>query len=487
MKSIEEIRSELSALYQSWSGQTPQTIEALPPAGSHRHYFRLSSPAGSAIGTYGSERKENLAFLAFSQHFGQLDLSVPKIYAQSASGDCYLQQDLGDISLYSQLPGPGETFSPDLIESYKKAVRQLAHLQITGALGLDYSLCYPRDRFDLQSIRWDFNTFKYYFLKLLQIPFDEQALENDLEYFAAYLLEADGPYFMFRDFQSRNIMLQEGQVYFIDYQGGRKGALQYDLASLLYQAKAQLSPALRDQLVDTYLEEAQQLISIDRDQFIAHFHAFGLVRCIQVLGTYGLRGLYERKSHFLASIPFALRNLRYLMDKVKLDRPLPELWSALDLVAAHEDRFERQAIRQEADSPLTVYVSSFSYKYGQPEDASGNGGGFVFDCRCLHNPGRYEPYKTLTGLDQPVIEFLEAKSNIKDFVQSCLLLVDEAVQNYLERGFSSLLVSFGCTGGQHRSVYSAERTAAYLRQRYGLRVVLRHLESIEERDNWKKE
>ncbi|MEO1413262.1 MAG: RNase adapter RapZ [Bacteroidota bacterium] len=480
------IRTVLHQLYQQWSGSPPHTYQPLPPAGSHRQYFRLRGPAGSAIGTYGSEAPENRAFLAFSQHFHRLNLPVPQLYAQDPSGHYYLQQDLGDTALYTLLPPPGTPFSPALINHYQTAVRQLAQLQIRGAVGLDYSLCYPRDRFDLQSIRWDFNTFKYYFLKLLQIPFDEQALENDLERFAAYLLEADGPYFMFRDFQSRNIMIHHERVYFIDYQGGRRGALQYDLASLLYQAKAQIPADLRAQLVDTYLAEAQTLISLDRDRFIAHFHAFALVRCIQVLGTYGLRGLYERKSHFLASIPFALRNLQDLLQRVRIDPPLDELWTALRRVTERTAEFERQALRQSSESPLTVYVSSFSYKYGAPEDPSGNGGGFIFDCRCLHNPGRYQPYQTLTGLDRPVIEFLEARSNIQSFLQNAWMLVDEAVQNYLERGFSSLMVSFGCTGGQHRSVYAAERTMAYLRERYGLRVELRHWESTEERDHWKK-
>ncbi len=485
MESKEQIKAGLVKLFEQWSGRAAETVLALAPSGSNRQYYRLHGGGYSAIGTYGAEPKENRAFLAFSRHFKTLNLPVPEIYASDEAQQIYLQEDFGDDHLYGHLPQLGEDFSPELLDLYRKSVRQLAQLQIRGGQDVDYSLCYPRAAFDEQSILWDFNTFKYYFVKLIGVPFEEEALEVDISRFAQYLLEADSDYFMFRDFQSRNIMLRDGAPFFIDYQGGRKGALQYDLASLLFQAKANLSEEIREELLQHYLDEVEQLLPIDREKFIAHFYAFVLIRCIQVLGTYGFRGLYERKSHFLASIPFALKNLRWLLRKVQLPQALPELWRTLEAVANtnHFTSFDRQ---KGVESPLTVYVTSFSYKFGMPEDKTDNGGGFVFDCRCLHNPGRYEPYKTMTGLEKPVIEFLEAHSNIKAFVQNCFFLIDEAVQNYLERQFSSLMISYGCTGGQHRSVYSAERTKEYLEQKYGVKVVLRHLEGDSERNNWRR-
>ena len=478
----DNINAALARLFTKWSGHEPTQILSLPPSGSNRRYFRLSGGGQSAIGTYGTSPKENRAFIAFSKHFQSTALAVPEIYGEEEKYQVYLQEDLGDISLFGLLPKAGEEPSEKVVQLYRQAVSQLAQMQIEGSKGLDYQLCYPVPAFDEQAIRWDLNHFKYYFLNLLDVPFDEQALENDFVRFAEYLMEADGDYFMLRDFQSRNIMVRADKPYFIDYQGGRKGALQYDLASLLFQAKANLSPALREQLLEHYLDEVTQMIALDRAQFTKYYYAFVLVRCLQVLGAYGYRGLYERKPHFLSSIPFALRNLRWLLDQVQLSEALPELWSALSTVAA-TDRFDVDHQRG-TDSPLTVYVSSFSYKFGRPEDPSGNGGGFVFDCRCLHNPGRYEPYKTQTGLEKPVIDFLESQSNIKSFFNNCCQVVDEAVQNYLDRGFASLMISFGCTGGQHRSVYSAERMTEYLQNRYGVKVVLRHLEG--ERGNWRR-
>jgi len=480
MQSKEETTAALAQLFEQWCGQAPQEILMLPPSGSNRQYFRLQAVGHTAIGTYGAEPRENEAFLGFSRHFHAAGIAVPLIYAVDKSHQVYLQEDIGDVALFSLLPKGGEKFSEELIALYQKSVAQLARMQIKGGADLDYSQCYPVAQFDEQSIRWDLNYFKYYFLKLLDISFDEQALEKDFLTLAEYLLQADTHYFMFRDFQSRNIMIREGAPLFIDYQGGRKGALQYDLASLLFQAKANLPHDLRASLLEDYLDEVEKMIAIDRIEFSQYYYAFALIRTLQVLGAYGYRGLYERKSHFLSSIPFALKNLRWLLDNIELPIALPSLLPALKNVAA-TDRFDID-LQLGKESPLTIYVSSFSYKFGMPEDKSGNGGGFVFDCRCLHNPGRYEPYKTLTGLEQPVINFLESESNIQDFFNNTCRVVDEAVQNYLERGFASLMISFGCTGGQHRSVYSAVRMKKYLEEKYGVKVVLRHLEG--ERGNW---
>ena len=361
-------------------------------------------------------------------------------------------------------------------------MERLAHLQIEGGTEIDYSFCYPRERFDKQSMLWDFNTFKYYFLKLAKIPFDEQALEEDMHRFADYLLQTDCENFMFRDFQTRNIMIKNGNPYFIDYQGGRKGALQYDLASLLYQSKANIPQDIRDELLNHYLDAAEKLTTIDREQFKQYFYGYVLMRNIQTFGTYGFRGLYERKEYFIKSIPFAIRNVKWVLENAKPPIEIPELEKALTSVV-NTKAFEPFDKIKGSSSLLTVGVRSFSYKKGIPADDSGHGEGFVFDCRFIHNPGRYEPYKKLTGRDESVINFLQHHSNIGDFLNETYRIVDKAVENYIERSFTNLNVNFGCTGGQHRSVYSADSMAKHLEEKYGVKVVLEHVE--QERKNWK--
>jgi aminoglycoside/choline kinase family phosphotransferase len=475
----------LSELFQSWSGHPAEQVLPLPPSGSNRSYYRIQGGGATAIGTYNPDVKENEAFVGFSRHFDKKGLPVPEIYATNLLQNVYLQEDLGSTSLYSQLPAKGQPFTEILTGYYQKVVEQLARLQIEGGKGLDYRLCYPSSTFDEQSMRWDFNTFKYYFLRLSGIPFDEQRLEEDLKKLSGFLLQADTRHFMFRDFQSRNILLKEGKPYFIDYQGGRKGALQYDLASLLYQAKANIPEEIRWQLLNHYLDHAGRLTEIQRGPFIAHYYGYVLMRTLQVLGTYGYRGIYERKEHFLKSIPFALKNAKWLLEEKKIQPSLPELQSVLYRLAAHE-RFQPFDKTQGAQSPLRVKVSSFSYKKGGiPKDETDNGGGFVFDCRFIHNPGRYEPYKKLTGRDEPVQVFLQHRSQMNAFLNDVYRIVGEAVENYVERGFSSLMVSFGCTGGQHRSVYAADALAAFLKEKYAVEVELQHIE--QEKKGWVNE
>ena len=356
-------------------------------------------------------------------------------------------------------------------------------MQIEGGTGMDYDICYPSKAFDKQSILWDFNYFKYYFLKLANQPFDEMALEQDVHKLAEYLLEADNSYFMFRDFQTRNIMIKNGEPYFIDYQGGRQGALQYDLASLLFQAKANIPPDIRKELLEHYLQSVSQFIEVDRQQFIDHYYGFVLIRCIQVLGAYGFRGLYERKEHFLKSIPFALRNIKWLLEHTELPIAIPNLKQALQSIIDSK-QFEPFDKIKASSSLLKVSVKSFSYKItGVPSDPSGNGGGFVFDCRFIHNPGRYEPYKKLTGRDEPVINFLKHHSEMGAYLNNVYRIVGAAVEDYLERSFTHLMVSFGCTGGQHRSVYAADMLAKYLKEKYGVEVLLEHIE--QEKKAWK--
>jgi aminoglycoside/choline kinase family phosphotransferase len=481
MKSA-EIERALRELFYEWSGEEPELLLPLAPSGSNRIYYRLKKGEKSAIGAYNPNAKENQAFIGFSKHFWDKGLPVPEIYAEAPDSLIYLQEDLGFTTLYSYLLQKGEYFPDYLIRIYKRVVEQLARLQVEGGKNLDYGLCYPRDAFDRQSMLWDFNTFKYHFLRLADVPFDEQLLENDMHTLADYLLQADGSHFMFRDFQTRNIMIRAGEPFFIDYQGGRRGALQYDLASLLYQAKANIPEDIRLELLEHYMDSLEQFIPLERERFVEYYYAFVFVRSIQVLGAYGFRGLYERKEHFISSIPFALRNVKWLLDNKKLAVPMPQLERALYHLIESK-RFEPFDRIKGASSLLTVSVNSFAYSSGPPPDNSGNGGGFIFDCRFIHNPGRYEPYKKLTGRDEPVINFLKHHSQMDDFMNDVFHIVDAAVEDYIERSFTNLMANFGCTGGQHRSVYAADVLAKHLKEKYGVRVELSHQE--QERKGWR--
>ncbi|MEL6865250.1 MAG: RNase adapter RapZ [Bacteroidota bacterium] len=477
-----KIERALSELFENWSGEVPDLVLPLAPSASARVYYRLQSAHHVAVGAYNPEPKENQAFLHFSKHFHAKGLPVPEVYAEDLSQHIYLQEDLGFTTLYSYLLQKGAYFPDYLIQIYKQVVEQLARLQVEGGKGLDYSLCYPRAAFDRQSILWDCNYFKYYFLKLADCVFDEAALEKDFHRLADFLLQTDTSHFMFRDFQTRNIMIKGGQPFFIDYQGGRKGALQYDLASLLFQAKANIPNDIRKELLDHYFKALSQLVEVDREEFERYYYGYVLVRCVQVLGAYGFRGLYQRKAYFLQSIPFALRNIKWLLDNDKVAVELPELEKAFHHLIQSK-RFEPFDKIKSSASMLTIRVNSFSYKVtGIPEDTSGNGGGFVFDCRFIHNPGRYEPYKKLTGRDEPVINFLQHHSQMNAFLNDVFRIVDSAVEDYINRSFTHLTVNFGCTGGQHRSVYAADQLAKHLEDKYGLKVVLSHIE--QEKKNW---
>ena len=475
---MENTVSQLSNLFAVHFGEELSQVKAIPPSGSSRRYFRLSSKNHTAIGTFGDNREENEAFFSYTKHFNNLDLNVPKLLLVSEDRLHYLQEDVGTKSLYQLLPENGENFNEDLIELYKKSLKKLAYLQIRGGEKFDYSAAYPRATFDKTSMHWDCNYFKYYFLKPANISFDEQALEEDFQKLTEYLSKEKSEYFLFRDFQSRNILIKNDEPYFIDYQGGRKGVLQYDLASLLFQAKANIPHDIRENLLDYYINAAEKLTQIDKAQFKKYYYAFVLIRHIQVLGAYGLRGLIERKEHFLKSIPFALKNIAWIFENKSPEIELKELKRVL-LKLTNSEQFKAFDKSESDKKNLVVTVQSFSYKKGGiPPDPSGNGGGFAFDCRFLHNPGRYRPYKKQTGLDKPVIDFLKAESTIDTFLQSCYKITDEAVENYLERNFDSLMISYGCTGGQHRSVYSAEATAKRLREKYGVKVILRHRERL---------
>jgi len=442
--------------------------------GSGRNIIRLSGDKVSAIGILYDVREENAAFLEFSRHFRRHGLPVPEIYGEDLDQGAYLEQDLGNTSLFEFLSKhrAGEQIDAPVVEAYRKVIAALPRFQIEAGRDLNYKVCYPRGSFDRQSISWDLNYFKYYFLRLAGIPFNEQALEDDFDNLTQFLLSAERNYFLYRDFQSRNIMLRDGQPYFLDYQGGRKGALQYDVASLLYDAKADLPPDLRQLLLDHYLDALTPYADVKRDAFMQHYYAYVFIRIMQALGAYGFRGFYERKVHFLQSVPYALKNLRWLLHHVTLPIALPTLMGAFHSMLASE---KLQGLASDADD-LVVRIFSFSFHRGLPKDESGNGGGFVFDGRSLPNPGREERFKALTGRDAPVIDYLNQQESVHQYLASAMSLVDASVNSYRQRGFKNLMVSFGCTGGQHRSVYLAEQVAKRLRTRSGVEVILQHRE-----------
>ncbi len=467
---------KLKQLFETHFNEKVEDLSPLPAHGSNREYFRISNSDRSVIGAKNEDKLENDAFVSFSKHFHEKGLSVPEIYAEDLDKDIYLQQDLGDVTLFDYLLKVREgrkDFPPELLKTYEQVVELLPEFQVKGGQGLDYGKSYPHHSFDRQSMMWDLNYFKYYFLKLAHIRFNEQKLEQDFKTFTDFLLQADGNHFLYRDFQSRNIMLKDGKPWFIDYQGGRKGALQYDIASLLFDAKADLPFEVRERLLDHYLTSVEKLIPIDREAFTKHYYAFVFIRIMQAMGAYGYRGFYERKTHFLQSIPYAIRNLEYLMRKVDLPIEIPVM---LDVF---QQLIQSSSLREfgKANLRLKVRITSFSFKRGVPVDERGHGGGFVFDCRFLPNPGREIAYKQLNARDhQEVVEWFADKPDMDRWLRRINTMADAAVTSYEEQNFTDLMISFGCTGGQHRSVHSANRLAAHLKETHDIDVVLHHRE-----------
>ena len=461
----------LRQLYLSYIGHEPESIEAFPSSGSNRRYFRLTGQP-TLIGVRGESVEENRAFIYLAGHFRRQGLPVPQVFAHSKDGLYYLQEDLGDTLLFDKLgtkSREGED-SARLFPLLRKVIRLLPVLQYKGAEGLDFGQCYPQPAFNRRSVLWDLNYFKYCFLKATGLDFQEDRLEDDFQAMADVLLAEDTPTFMYRDFQSRNVMLRaDDEPWFIDFQGGRRGPVYYDVASFLWQAKANFSDALRQTLVDEYMDSLRQFRPVDKACFKSRLRHFVLFRTLQVLGCYGFRGYFERKPHFLQSVPYALANLRNLLQEPYKEYPY------LSGLLLRMTELERFSPTPQTDH-LVVRITSFAYPKGIPEDPSGNGGGFVFDCRAIHNPGRYEAYKPLTGLDEPVIRFLEEDGEISVFLEHVYALVDASVRKYLRRGFTSLCVSFGCTGGRHRSIYAAQHLARHLYDTFGVEVDLHHRE-----------
>ncbi len=521
-------------LFTDWCGQTAEQVLPLPRSGSNRQYFRIRSGQKTAIAACNPDKRENLAFLTLSRIFSETGLPVPEIFAEDREAGVYLLQDLGDTTLFSLLPGnrqnntldgrrqsktpdggrqnnafdgggpnnaldgnrqnntlnggrQNNAFDDEITGLYKKTIRHLPVFQFDAAKKIDFGVCYPRHSFDRQSMQWDLNYFKYYFLKTSGIQFDEQLLEDDFNALMNKLLHAPdktfkhhpGAMFMYRDMQSRNVMIMNNEPFFIDYQGGRKGPPAYDIASLLFDAKADLPQSLRTELLAFYMDCVEEKIPLNREAFRQSFYDFVLMRILQALGTYGFRGGIEKKGFFTRSLPYALRNLTWLGEQELLPGATPYLNKLVRQLAACKPA----ELIPPPNEGLTITISSFSYKKGIPLDHSGHGGGFVFDCRSLPNPGREEQYKLLTGLDESVIRFLSAENQVSEFVNHATEMVTSAVETYKKRGFTNLTVCFGCTGGRHRSVYCAELLAKHLRNNHNIAVYLTHTEA----GNWESE
>jgi len=478
---IEAIKS----LFGSFSNATITTIDKLPQAGSERHYFRLHTSNGNFIATHGANIKENETFIYFSKLFAEKGLRTASVLAVTADKSLYIQQDFGTTSLLDVLEQKGCT--DEVYGLYRQSLEQLVLLQLKGHEGLDYKKCLTNASFGKEAIMADLLYFKYYFLDALRRPYDKQKLIKDFEALSNYLAHTEYKFFMFRDFQSRNIMVDaNNEIHFIDYQGGMKGAPQYDVASLLWQAKANLSDDWKQRLLQDYMHAFEKIIAqpIDKDIFRSQYNGYVLIRLLQVLGAYGFRGLFERKAHFLTSIPLALQNLQWFITHQHVGIALPEFKKVLDICTSDEVIAEFTPVQATAVTPLLVTISSFSFiKNGYPKDDTGNGGGFVFDMRGILNPGRFDDYKHLSGLDKPVKDFLEQQTKMPDFLNSMFSVVDISVEEYIKRGFEHLTINFGCTGGQHRSVYAAEALARHLRNKFKVKIELSHTNKA----NWKTE
>jgi RNase adapter protein RapZ len=482
---MQQMVNAVSQLYKSWKGKEPVQVDILPQSGSERRYFRLFDAEGrSVIATYGMNIPENESFIYFADHFREKGLNVPEIFAVNYDKNIYLQQDLGSISLLNMLEKDG--FTEEVYALFRKSLHELARLQVLGDEGMNYKKCLTNEEFGKQAIMADLLYFKYYFLDALRKPYDKQKLIDDFEALSTYLTHTEYKYFMFRDFQSRNIfIIPEKNVFFIDFQGGMKGAPQYDVASMIWQARANLPDEWKYNLLEDYMNSFEEIIenTIDRDVFRSQYNGYVLIRLLQVLGAYGFRGLFERKAQFLTSIPLALNNLRWFIENNSLGIVVPEFRKVLNLCIDEEVIRKFTPVQASEDTPLVVKVCSFSYKKGIPEDEGGNGGGFVFDCRGIDNPGRHDEFKEIHGRDRPVMEYLERQTRMQDFLNSVFDIVDITVEEYIRRGFTSLAVNFGCTGGQHRSVYAADALARHLRNKYKVKIDLCHV--VQEEKGWK--
>lgn len=472
MNEIQQIES----LFERFTGESASGVLELPSSGSNRRYFRVSGDTRTLVAVKGTCREENVAFWTIARHFREKGLQVPKVYAHSDDFMYYLQEDLGNDILYQRLADGRDKggYSQDEKDLLVRTVRALPAIQFKGAQGLDWSVCYPQPEFDERMISFDQNYFKYCFLKATGIEFSEIQLDEDFRRMSEVLMSCRTDTFLYRDFQSRNVMLVGDEPYFIDFQGGRKGPIYYDVASFIWQAKANYSDELKMELVDAYLDALKEYMPVDRDEFLAKLRHFVLFRTLQVLGAYGFRGYFEKKPHFLQSVPFAIANLKKLLNEPFAEYPY--------LSGILKELTEMRQFSEMRQGTLEVRIYSFAYKKGIPNDVSGNGGGYVFDCRAIENPGKYEHYKHFNGLDKEVIDFMEEEGGVFRFLDNVYSLADAHVQRYIERKFTNLMFSFGCTGGQHRSVYCAQHLAEHIAQKFNVRVKLYHRELEREQE-----
>lgn len=467
------IESGLKKLFTEWAGDKPISIVPIPAAGSNRKYFRITNDSKCVIGVFNVDKKENRAFIEFSKVFIKMNFLVPQLYAIGKGGNNYLLQDLGDQTLFDlRQSEPGNSISNTVLDYYKKSLRELLKFQFLDLNKINLNYCYPRKAMDRQSILWDLNYFKYYFLKIKNIQFDEQLLESDFHKLIDLLLEADQNYFMYRDFQSRNIMIHDDSPYFIDYQGARTGALQYDLASILYQVKAQLPDTIKEELIAYYLKKLSFYSKSAEKTFLTYFYPYVFIRLIQVIGAYGFRGLIEKRSHFIESLPLAIESLKNLISRFTFLNKMPELNKCIQILVQETRETQKH-------SNLLLRIKSFAYKAGIPADESGHGEGFVFDCRALPNPGRLKDYQHLSGLDPKVANYFKDHAEVYSFLDHIYHLVDGSIKNYIKRDFKNLNVNFGCTGGQHRSVFFAESLKIYVEANYKINIELTHTQKSE--------
>ncbi len=470
---------DIQKLYKQVFQKEPEEIFLLPLSGSNRKYYRIINNDLSVIAVYNPDFEENKAFVYITGKLRDAKVNVSEILASDLENGIYLLEDLGDTKLFDLVEEYRKNDDTEYINWYKKAIDQMPSIQYKLAENFDFSVCYPRNAFDKQSILWDLNYFKYYFLKLSDIPFHEQKLENDFRALTDFLTAAPANFFLFRDFQSRNIMIHDNDVYFIDYQGGRRGALQYDLASLLFEAKVSLNKEERKELLEYYLEVYSKHSFFQKESFLKYYPAFVLIRILQAFGAYGYRGYFERKSFFLESVPAAINNLDWVLSNFEFGLDISYLVNILRQIVV-KTSFQ---IPELSPGKLTVTINSFSYRKKIPEDFTGNGGGFVFDCRALPNPGSFEQYKGMTGKNKEVIDFFKEKKEVALFLEQVNHIVSASVEEYKNRGFEHLMISFGCTGGQHRSVYSAEYLFQQMLKNYKINLKLNHFQISEAEDD----
>ena len=479
---MQSMTETIKSVYNEHFNVPIRHMEKIPQSGSDRSYFRIvDENQKSYIATYSGHVRENQTFIYFSNHFKKQGAAVPAVYFVNHESTVYFQEDFGDESLLNTLENRGQEES--VFELFKKSLKALVVMQISASSGLDYSKCITNREFGQQAITSDLLYFKYYFLDTLKIPYDKEKLLQEFEILSSYLENVEHKYFMFRDFQSRNILVKNEDVHFIDYQGGMKGALQYDVASLLWQAKANLSDEWKNRLLEYYMDCVDELLDVplNKERFVDQYNGYVLIRLLQVLGAYGFRGLFERKAHFLTSIPLALKNLKWFINNKKIGVEFPLFESLLHQMVSDEMIKGFETTKANTETPLIVNIKSFSYlKNGYPADSTKNGGGFVFDCRGILNPGRIEEYKKQTGQDKPVKDFLEQQTEMPKFLNSIYDIVDISVENYINRGFENLDINFGCTGGQHRSVYAAEALNRHLKNKFAVKTHLEHLN----KENW---